>query len=370
MIYLDWNATAPLRPCARAAWLAAQDAAWANPSSVHRPGQAARAALDTALDRCARLLGCHADELVVTSGGTEGCATVLRGAEGPVVASAIDHSAVLRNAPAGRLRLVPVDGAGRLDPTAFAEAARGAAIACLQLANNEIGTVQDAPVLVAAIRAAEPGCLIFADACQVAGKASLDLHAMGVDAAAIAGHKFGAPKGIGLLYVRRGLRLPALIAGGRQQQDRRSGSEDAALTAALAAALAEAVHESTVECVLQRHRIDAAWKRLHAGLPQARRLGEGAPTLPNTLGVVAPGLDGRHLAMRLDLAGFAVSTGSACMAGRGETSHVARALGLDDGLARSFVRFSIGAPITDDDLNRAVDAYVAAAQALSGMAVA
>ena len=359
-VYLDWNATAPLRACARGAWLAAQDAAWGNPASVHRDGQSARAAVDAALASCAHSLGCHADELVVTSGGSEALATVLRGG-GTAVASAIDHSAVLRNATG--LRTVTVDGAGRIDPQALAAATPGAAVVCIQAANNEVGTLQDVPALAAVARGVEPRALILVDACQLAGKAALALPALGADAVAIAGHKFGAPKGVGLLWLKRGVRLPALINGGRQQADRRSGTEDAALAAALAAALTESVAEASVEGPRQAALTAGLWTALSGRLPRLRRLGGG---LPNTLGLVHPGVDGRHLAMRLDLAGFAVSTGAACMAGRGEPSHVALALCGDAALARSFLRVSIGRTTTAEQIAGFADACVVATGALAG----
>jgi cysteine desulfurase len=364
VIYIDWNATAPLRTCARDAWLQAQATAWGNPASVHRAGQQARAALDAALASCAVSLGCHADELVVTSGGSEALATVLRGVPGPAVVSAIDHSAVRRNA--SDPRIVAVDGGGRIDAAALAAAAPGAGVVAIQAANNEVGTLQDVPALAAAVRRAEPRAIILVDACQLAGKTGLRLSELGADAVAIAGHKLGAPKGIGLLWLRRGVRLPALIHGGRQQSDRRSGTEDAALAAACAAALAEATAEAAQEGPRQAALIAALWDRLSATLPRLRRLGDPDHCLPNTLGLVHPGLDGRHLAMRLDLAGIAVSTGAACLAGRGEPSHVARALCGDDALARSFVRLSIGRKTTAEDLACAGSALVEGVRAMAG----
>ena len=190
------------------------------------------------------------------------------------------------------------------------------------------------------------------------------LSALGVDAAAIAGHKFGAPKGVGLLWLRRGVRLPPLIAGGRQQQDRRSGTEDAALANALAAALAEAVASLPSERPRQAALIEACWTRLSALVPDVRRLAAAAPRVTNTLGLVHPGIDNRHLVVRLDLAGCAVSTGAACMAARGESSHVVRALGLSEDLARSFIRVSIGSTTTSDELDRFATAYAEAVRAL------
>ena len=198
MIYLDWNASAPLRPVARSAWLAAQDDAWANPSSVHAAGRAARHAIDQAKARLARALGCRASELVLTSGGTEANALALhagRVASGRrlVLAAASEHSSVLRNAEPD-LRLLPVEANGQLDPGRVAEAGdETAALVSLQFANNETGVCQDLPALVVAARSACPRALIHLDACQGAGKVRIDLEALGVDLAAFAGHKFGAP---------------------------------------------------------------------------------------------------------------------------------------------------------------------------------
>lgn len=367
MPYLDWNATAPPRACALAAWTQAQRTAWANPASIHQAGQEARAALDAALASCARSLGCQADELVITSGGSEGLAAAIHGAlaaGGTALAAATEHSAVLRNLPAERSRILPVDGDGRLDPgLIIGEEVR---LVCVQAANNEVGTLQDVPALVAAARARTPRALVLVDACQAAGKEPLQLATLGADLAIIAGHKLGAPKGSGLMWMRRGVRLPPLIAGGRQQQDRRSGSEDAALPAALAAALAEAVASQPSERLRQAALIDACWTAISVRLPRAQRLAARAPRLANTLGLVHPGVAARHLVMRLDLAGCAVSSGAACMAARGEPSHVVRALGVPDALAGSFVRVSIGWATTAADLDAFVAAYIAAVGALAG----
>ncbi len=371
--YLDHNATAPLRPVARAAWLAAQDAAWGNPGSVHAAGQRARAALDAARARIARTLGCQAHELVLTSGGSEANALAIHAAchgapEGEILASAVEHSSVLRGAAqqaACSLRVLPVDGAGRLAPATLAAAAGPRTrLACVQFANNELGTRQDVAGLVAALRAAAPGAALLLDCCQGAGKAALDLGALGVDFASVAGHKFGAPKGCGLLYARNGRRVPALIAGGRQQQDRRSGTEDAAAAAALAAALGEAAAEAAVADARERALLAGAWARISADLPQARWLAHEAERLPGTMSLVHPGVRSQALVVRLDLAGCAVSSGAACMALRGEPSHVVAALGLPAALAGSVVRVSIGATTTAAELETFAAAYVREVRAL------
>lgn len=365
VIYLDWNATAPPRACSLMAWERAQRTAWANPASIHQAGQEARAALDAALASCARSLSCQADELVAVSGGSEGLATAIHGAlagGGMALAAATEHSAVLRNLPAERARLLPVDGEGYLDPALIT--GDDVRLVCLQAANNEVGTLQNLPALIAAARSRCPRALILVDACQAAGKETLVLSTLGADLAVIAGHKLGAPKGSGLLWVRRGVRLPPLIAGGRQQQDRRSGSEDAALPAALAAALAEAVAALPAERPRQAALVENCWTAIQARLPRAQRLAAGAPRLVNTLGLIHPGVEARHLVMRLDLAGCAVSTGAACMAARGEPSHVVRALGVPDELARSFVRLSIGWTTTATELAVFAEAYATAVTAL------
>jgi cysteine desulfurase len=379
-IYLDWNATAPLSPAARAAWLAAQDQAWGNPGSVHDLGQRARHQLDQAKATCARLLGCRSNELVVTSGGTEANALAIHAAvagehstHASILASAIDHSSVLRNAEArGRLLSLPVDQQGRLAPqtltAALAEIAPQSSplLVCLQFANNELGTRQDVPSLVSAVRTAAPQARVLLDCAQGAGKAAIDLHVLDVDFASVAGHKFGAPKGVGLLYVRGGIRVPALIAGGRQQQDRRSGTEDAAALSALAAALSEALAHHEEEDVRQRMLLESAFARIGAALPQARWLARTAERLPNTMSLAHPGVANEALVMRLDLAGIAVSTGAACMAARGEPSHVIAALGVDAALVRGAIRVSIGTATTADELDAFVAAYVREVRALAG----
>lgn len=364
-IYLDWNATAPLLPVARAAWLAAQDQAWGNPSSVHLHGQQARHHLDQAKAAIARRLGCRTHELVVTSGGTEANAlaihTALHDTPGaPILASAIEHSSVLRNAERhGAVTRLPVDGCGRLRLDALTSALTATTrLVCVQFANNELGTRQDVSAIVAAVRAGAPQALVLLDCCQGAGKAVIDLHALGVDFASVAGHKLGAPKGVGLLYVRNGLRIEPLIAGGRQQQDRRSGTEDAALVGALAAALEHDCDHLAAEDVRQRVLLDACFARIAAALPAVRWLARDAERLPGTLSLAHPGVSNDALVARLDLAGIAVSTGAACMAARGEPSHVIAALGIDRDLARSVIRVSIGPGTTEAEMDAFAAAYI------------
>jgi cysteine desulfurase len=371
VINLDWNATAPLSPVARKAWLDAHDQAWANPSSIHGLGRAARHHLDQARSAIARAIGAQAHELVLTSGGTEALAVAihagcsLTGQRPKVVVGATEHSAVQRNAAAwGEPVSVPVDGSGLIDPQVLAGCANGAAVVAVQFANNETGVCQDLPALVAAVRAVAPKAWFVVDACQGIGKVPLSFAGLGVDALAFAGHKFGAPKGVGGLFVRTGLRLPALLQGGRQQQDRRSGTEDPALAAACAAALGEACDES--ERDRQRGLLEHLFASLLAALPEVVWLGRAAPRLPNTLSLLHPRVANEVLVQRLDLDGCAVSTGSACMAARGQPSHVVAAMGVPPDLARSAIRVSIGPGTTPAELEHFAAAYIRAVRALAG----
>ena len=386
-IYLDWNATAPLSAAARAAWLTAQDEAWANPGSVHDFGQRARHGIDQAKATCARLLGVKPSEMIVTSGGTEAnvlaihtavteyaarsveAAPAPNGNRATILASVIDHSSILRNAEAhGNVVRLPVDQEGRLHPDvvrkALAELPQLPALVCLQFANNELGVRQDIAALVPVIRALAPQTRVLLDCAQGAGKARMDLRALDVDFASIAGHKIGAPKGIGLLFAKNGARISPLFSGGRQQQDRRSGTEDAAGIAALAAALAEALSHVDEEDLRQRMLLESTFARIAKDLPQVKWIGHAAERMPNTMSLTHPGFANESLLMRLDLAGIAVSTGSACMAARGDPSHVIAALGLDPTLVRGVLRVSIGPSTTTADMDTFAATYVREVRAL------
>ena len=252
-MYLDWNATTPLRPEAEQAWLEAQRATWGNPASSHRLGQQARARGDQARRELAEALGAKPHEFIFTGSGTEAINLALHtalarsaedvetgkessGARRAVIASAIDHSAVLRGTErlAGTtLHLVPVDAGGRVDPDALVHTMQQqpAAVVCLQWANNELGTLQDLAHLLPLIRSTDPEAFILIDACQGMGKEPCQIHqwqALGADFIAASAHKFGGPRGVGILWHRVGLMIASQINGGRQQDDRRSGTEDLA----------------------------------------------------------------------------------------------------------------------------------------------
>lgn len=380
--YCDWNATAPPRAEALAAYQQAQQEAWGNPGALHRWGQQARHRLDEARRAIATLLGVPVTDLVITSGGTEANATAIAawagadattaGGGAPVVVSAVEHSSVLRPAEAAARALgvapaiVGVDGDGVVQAAAL-EAVLGPAtrLVCLQVANNELGTIQPLARLVPLVRAQAPHARILADACQVVGKMALPpLPALGVDGVTFAGHKFGAPKGVGLLCCAGGRLGEPLLRGGRQQGDRRSGTEDAAGAAALAAALRATLAQPAAERERLRGLVEDVWTSIHAALPEAVWLGQGAPRLVNTLMLAHPGVERTALVTRMDLEGVAVSPGAACMASRGDPSHVVAALGLPPTLAASAIRCSFGWSSTAAEADACAAAYIRAVRSL------
>jgi cysteine desulfurase len=380
VIYLDANATTPLHPEVLAAMLPLLRDNFANPSSVHGPGQAARAALDAAREQCAAALGCAPREIVFTSGGTESDGLALRGAVEAAIASgkvadprdpvsrasarprprivttAVEHPAVagaceaLEREGVDVVR-VSVDGDGRLDEDAFAAAldAPGAVLGSTMAANNETGVLFPVERLGALCRSR--GVPLHVDAVQWAGKAEIRLGELPVDLLTISAHKLQGPKGAGLLFVRRGLELRAVQAGGHQERGRRGGTENAAGIAGLGEALQRAcAGAKALAPVLSslRDRLEAA----AAAIPGTRIAGAGAARVCNTLCAVFEGCDGETLLASLDLLGVAVSTGSACSSGSLSPSPVLLAMGLSPELARGAVRFSLWSGNTRAEIDR------------------
>jgi cysteine desulfurase len=351
-IYLDNAATTTVRPEAVAAMLPLLGGGY-NPSSLHAEGRAARAALDDARETVARVLGAAPREIVFTGGGSESDVTAIVGAARAlatrgrhVVTSAIEHHAVMHAVDAlerdgWRVTRLPVDGRGLVDPQEFAAALEPqTTVASVMLANNEIGVVQPVAELAALARAR--GVVFHTDAVQAAGWLPLAVDALGVDLLSLSGHKFNGPKGVGILYVRRGTPLEPLIVGGGQEHGLRAGTEDVAGIVGLAAALRLAEAERPVTS----QRVAALRDRLQSGIlaafPDALVNGAAAPRLPNNLSVAFAGLPSDALLMRLDLDGIAASAGSACAAGSLEPSHVTAALGLDEERRLGVIRFSLG----------------------------
>jgi cysteine desulfurase len=364
-VYVDCNASAPLRPRARAAMIEACDrfgARGVNPSSPHHPGHEARLSLESSRETVARLLGAPARCIVFVSGGTEadnlavqGAArawAASRGGPGRIVTSAVEHPAVLEPCrwlagEGGTLALLPVDAQGRVD----AEAARremgpDVALVSVMLANNETGVLQPAAEIAREARAR--GIPSHVDAVQAAGRVAVDVEDLGADFVSVSSHKIGGPVGIGALYVREGASLRPLMFGGGQERRRRPGTEPVALAAGFAAAAEEALPLASVHAMAAlRDRLE---RRVLSEIPGARVNGAGAPRLPNTSSLSFPGVDNEALVIRMDLRGFALSTGSACSTGASRPSHVLEAMGLSPDDARATVRVSLGPDNTAEEI--------------------
>lgn len=366
-IYLDHAATTPVRTEVRAAMAPFLEGRFGNPSSVHRWGREAAAALAEARALCAEALGARFSEIHFVRGGTEsdnlavaGRAAWVRGdgARPTVAVSAVEHKAVLDAARAaasishGRLVVIPVSAQGALDEEALDDALSDgpAALASLMWVNNETGMLL--PVSEAAARAKRAGAVVHTDAVQAVGRVPLSVADTPVDLLTATGHKIGGPKGTGLLFVREGVGLHPLLHGGGQERGLRPGTEDVAGAVGLATALCLAVAEQPMEAPRLRSLREELEGRLAASVPGLRVNGGSAPRAPHISSVAVPGVDGSSLLMSLDLEGIAASGGAACSTGRKAASHVIAALyGADD--AHPTVRFSLGAGTTAEEVERA-----------------
>jgi cysteine desulfurase len=335
-LYLDWNATAPLRPEAKAAMLAAMEVV-GNPSSVHSEGRTAKALVEKARAQVAAALGAEGADIVFTSGATEAASLACAGRG--LSCAAVEHEAVA----AWCTDDLAVDGQGRV---AVVDPARTA----LQLANSETGVMQDLPAGLA-----------VSDLTQAFGKVPMAFNWLGCDMGLVSAHKLGGPKGIGALVLRRGVDVASQLKGGGQEMGRRAGTENligiagfAAAAEAAARDLADGVWDEVAEI---RNLLES---ELSAGPNATISVGNGSPRLPNTLCLIAPGWKGETQVMAMDLAGFAVSAGSACSSGKVRASRVLRAMGYDEGLAGQAIRVSIGPGVTKDDVGRFAKAWSAA----------
>ncbi len=334
-VYLDHNATAPLRLEARAAMIAAMDVV-GNPSSVHAEGRAAKAIVETARAQIAAAFGAEGADIVFTSGATEAAALACAGRG--LAGSGVEHDAVVAWAD----QSLPVDAQGRVtvtDPTR----------SVLQLANSETGILQDLPQGIA-----------VTDATQAFGKVPVAFNWLGAQMALISAHKLGGPKGIGALVMRRGTDLSAQIRGGGQEMGRRSGTENVIGIAGFGAA-AQAAARDLADGVWERVEKlrNILENRLEADSNKTIFVGKDVARLPNTACFASPGWKGETQVMQMDLAGFAISAGSACSSGKVRASRVLRAMGHDDGAAASAVRVSLGPDTTEDDVLRFAEAWLA-----------
>ncbi|MGH3688610.1 MAG: cysteine desulfurase family protein [Microbacterium sp.] len=353
MLYLDNAATSPVRPEVLEAMRPYLTGVFGNPSSHHTAGEAAASALDDARARVARVLGMRAGDVVFTAGGTEANNLAVKGivlaaleaGRRHLVISPIEHESILESAAylsrfhAVEVTLVPVDAGGRIAPESVAESIRDdTALVSIGHANNEIGTVQDVAALAAVTRAARVP--LHLDAVQSAGW--LPLNGLGADAVSIAGHKLGAPKGIGALAVRGRVPVEPLLHGGGQERGRRSGTENVAGAVALATALELAEHERDAVSTRVGSTTARFISLVLAGVPEAALTGDPVLRLPGTASFTFAGTSGESVLLELERRGVISSSGSACAAGSDEPSHVLLACGVPADVAQTSVRFTFG----------------------------
>jgi cysteine desulfurase len=369
--YFDHNATTPVSEGVLEAWLPALRDVYGNASSIHHFGQVAKQHLEAARRQVARLLRAPARDMVFTGGGTEANNLAIFGvaaAGGHVITTSIEHPAVL--GPCAQLpevTKVAVGSNGVVDPGEIRKALRrDTVLISVMHANNEIGTLQ--PIREISDVAREAGVLLHVDGVQAVGKVPVDVEALGVDLYSISGHKLYAPKGIGALFVRKGVRLRPVLFGGRHERERRPGTEN--VPGAVAFGRAAEIARETLDS--ESARLDQLRDHLEqtvlASIPDAHINGFGTPRLPNTSNIRFDGIEGEAIVISLDLKGFAVSSGSACSSGAVEPSHVLLAIGLSPEDARSSVRFSLGHSNTAgqvDDLAAALSESVAHLRRLS-----
>ena len=364
MIYLDAAATTPVRPEVLQALWPVLAGTFGNPASHHEVGEGARALLEDARRRVAAVLGCRPAEVLFTSGGTEADNAALKGialarrARDPrlnrILISAIEHPAVVESAEylarvhGFSVDVVPVDGQGVVRPEAFgALLGERTAVASVMYANNEVGTIQDLPALADLARQA--GVPLHSDAVQAAGALSLDVRGLGVAALSLAGHKVGAPKGNGVLFLKARTPFEALLHGGGQQRDRRSGTEDVAGAVAFATALELSDAErQAVEGL--RSRRDRFIRAVQDAAPGAVLTGHPVDRLPGSASFCFPGVAGETVLLELERRGIVCSSGSACAAGSSEPSAVLTALGIPADVALTAVRFSLQHDTSEEDL--------------------
>lgn len=372
MIYADYNATAPLRPEARDAMLAALDIG-ANPSSVHGPGRAARKLLETARHQVSVAIGARAQDVIFTSGGTEASALALNGIAAKLerkctlLVSAIEHEAVMKNAGyAGvSIETAYVTANGVIDLTWLKDRLSrwdagqdGTPVLALMMANNETGVIQ--PVAEAAVLVREAGGLTHCDAVQALGKVMVNVNLLGVDYLALSAHKVGGPQGVGALWVRSGAPLKPVLFGGGQERSLRSGTENLSGIAGFGAAAEAGVRDISILQALAPLRDDMETHLVEE--LGVKVFGGGVQRLPQTSNFAIPGFRAETQVMAMDLAGVAVSSGSACSSGKVKRSLVLSAMGVKDELSESAIRVSFGWNSRPEDFDAVAEAWLSAAK--------
>lgn len=365
-VYLDNAATTPVRREVLEAMIPYLTDKYGNPSSIHAFGREVRRDIDLARERVAAAIGASPEEIVFTAGGSEadnmaikGAALAVRGKKKHIITSAIEHHAVLHTAESLKrlgfeVTYVGVDADGLIDPEDVRRAVRpDTFLVTIMHANNEVGTIQ--PISQVAEIAHEAGALFHTDAVQSVAHIPVDVRAMGVDMLSLSGHKLYAPKGIGALYIRRGLRLVPLVNGGAQERKRRAGTENVAGIVGLGAAIELAMAEMDQMAAHQSMLRDKLIVGLADRIPHVKLNGHPTRRLPNNVNMSFLYVEGESLLLNLDMNGIAASSGSACTSGSLEPSHVLMAMGMPHEVAHGSVRMTLGRYTTEADIDRVLD---------------
>jgi cysteine desulfurase len=386
-IYMDHAATTPVRPEVMAAMVPYFSERFGNPSSLYALAQDARSAVDEAREKVASVLHCRDSEVVFTSGGTEsdnaaikGVAAATRGSGRHIITTAIEHHAVIHaceqlEREGYAVTYLPVDKYGRVDPKAVGDAILPETfLVSVMMANNEVGTVQDIAAISQQVRRRardlDRAIAFHTDAVQAPGKLSLDVDELGVDLLSLSAHKVHGPKGAGVLYVRRGTAIEPLVAGGGQERQRRSGTENVPgiVGAGVAFELAEAERAGfNARCVRLR---DMIIEGITERVPDAKLNGHPVQRLSNNVNFSVPGVEGEPVVLALDFEGILASSGSACSSASVEPSHVLIAMGMDADLAVGSVRLTLGKDSTEAEALRVIDALPRVVARLRSMASA
>ncbi len=365
-VYLDHNATTPLHPEVIKAMMLYYGEEYGNPSSVHRYGQLANNAMEEAREKVAGLIGASPKEIIFTGSGTEADNLAIKGialankTRGKhIITSSVEHHAVLNTCKymkkeGFRVTYLPVDKYGLVNPDDVKGAiTKDTVLISIMTANNETGTIQ--PVREIGKIAKKKDVIFHTDAVQAVGKVPVDVDKMNVDALSLSGHKFYGPKGIGVLYLRKGTRIKSLILGGHHEKNRRAGTENVPSIVGLSMALEIALQKMEKESVRLTGLRDLLSKGISDRIEKTHLMGHPEKRVPNTLNICFEWVEGESIILNLDLKGIAVSSGSACTSGTLSASHVLKAMGVDPALAQGSIRFSLGMSNTKEDINYVLD---------------
>lgn len=363
VVYTDNAATTPLRPEALAALEACYREQYGNPSGLYSVSRQAKRIIETAREEIAGIIGAHSDEIYFTGGGTEsdnwavkGAALLRRDGGRHIITTAVEHHAILNTCEfmereGWSVTYLPADEYGRVEARQAINALRReTALVSVMAANNEVGTIMPLAEIGKAVR--EAGVLFHTDAVQAAAHIPIDVNEMHVDMLSMSAHKFGGPKGVGVLYVRRAVKLPSLIQGGGQERTLRGGTENVAGIAAMAAALKASANEPEKRVSTMRDRLIDG---ILSAIPGSRLTGDPLNRLPGSASFIFECVQGEYLIAQLDREGICASSGSACSANFSGSSHVLRAMGISDELAHGSLRMSLGLQNTADDVEYIVD---------------